>query len=79
MQVPCTAPARGVSVHACMTAELWTGCKQAQSLCCRLQMHQGVNKPGREPVLTSFDLEGIANYIRSGELCPQDAFSAVLQ
>eukprot|EP00891_Asterochloris_glomerata_P009347 jgi/Astpho2/9347/e_gw1.00142.59.1_t len=30
-------------------------------------MHQEVDKPGREPVLTSFDLEGVADYIRSGK------------
>ena len=65
-------------MHAPMTAELLTGCKQAQSLCCGLQMHQDVDKPGREPVLASFDLEGIADYIRSGEQFPQDSSSAVL-
>lgn len=50
-----------------MTAELLTVCQQPQLLCCGLQMHQEVDKPGREPVLTSFDLEGVADYIRSGE------------
>ena len=78
MQLPCTAPAWRMSVHGIMSAELLTGCKQPQSLCCGLQMHQEVDKPGREPVLASFDLEGIADYIRSGEQSPQDASSAVL-
>ena len=41
-------------------------------------MHQEGDKPGREPVLSSFDLEGIADYIKSGEQILQDAFSVVL-
>ena len=40
-------------------------------------MNQQVDKPGTEPVLTSFDLEGIADYIRCGEPFLQDASSAV--
>ena len=65
------------SVHVSMTAKRLTACMQAEKLCCGLQMHQEVDKPGREPVLTTFDLEGIAEYIRSGEQLPQDASSSV--